>query len=121
MFEIANERKFRYPFRGQITTEDLFDLNKSELNEIYKILNASVKSDEVTLLDSKTEEDENLLLKIEIVKTIFDKRVEAEKKLLHERDVAAKKQRIMAIMCKQDDEKLENTSTEDLQKMLDEL
>ena len=121
MFETANERKFRYPFRGQITTEDLFDLNRSQLNEIYQTLSTSVKSDEVTLLDSKTEEDENLLLKIEIVKTMFDKRVEAEKKLLHERDVAAKKQRIMSIMYRQEDEKLESTSPEDLQKMLDEL
>ncbi len=38
IFEIANEKKYRFAFRGLITTEDLYDLNKKQLNVIYQLL-----------------------------------------------------------------------------------
>ena len=120
-FEIASEKKYRFPFRGLVTTEDLFDLNKSQLNSIYQLLNESVKTKEVTLLSTETNEEKDLLTKIEIVKYIFNKKVEKENAVLQEKEVAAKKQKIMEIISKKQDANLENTTVEDLQKMFNEL
>ena len=120
-FEISSEKKYRFPFRGLVTTEDLFDLNKSQLNSIYQTLNESVKSTEVTLLNIKTNEEEDLLTKIEIVKYIFNKKVEKENAVLQEKEIIAKKQKIMEIISKKQDASLENTPVEELQKMLNEL
>ncbi len=120
-FETANEKKYRFPYRGSVTTEDLFDLNKSQLNSIYQTLNESVKTAEVTLLNTKTNEEEDLLTKIEIVKCIFNKKVERENAVLQEKEIITKKQKIMEIISKKQDQSLENTSVEELQKMLNEL
>jgi len=117
-FETSNEKKYRFPYRGLVTTEDLFDLNKSQLNSIYQTLNESIKSTEVTLLDIKTNEEEDLLTKIEIVKYIFNKKVERENAVLQEKEIIAKKQKIMEIISKKQDQSLENISVEELQKML---
>ena len=121
IFEIANEKKYRFPFRGSVTTEDLFDLNKKQLNTIYQILNELVKSTEVTLLNVKTDEEKDLSTKIEIVKYIFNKKVEEENAILLEKEISIKKQKIMEIINKKQDQSLENTPIEELQKMLNEL
>lgn len=121
IFEIANEKKYRFPFKGLVTTEDLFDLNKKQLNTVYQILNELVKTTEVTLLNTKTGEETDLLNKIEIVKYIFNKKVEEENIILLEKETKIKKQKILEIISKKQDQSLENTSVEELQKMLNEL
>lgn len=121
IFEIANEKKYRFPFRGLVTTEDLFDLDKKQLNSIYQLLDESIKTTEVTLLNTKTDKEKDLQTKIEIVKYIFNKKVEEENTILRERAIANKKQKIMEIISKKQDQSLENASEEDLKKMLNEL
>ena len=37
MFEIATQKKFRFPFKGQISTEDLWDLTADQLDSIALI------------------------------------------------------------------------------------
>ena len=119
MFERASIRKYRYNYKGSITVEDLFDLNKVELNEIYQKLNASIKSNESTLLDSITVTDKDLDTKIEIVKYIFNKKVIADNAAMQAHETYVKKQKIMEIISKKKDESLEDTSVEELEKMLD--
>lgn len=43
MFEIALINKFRFPFKGLIATEDLFDLSVEDLDSIFKKLNSQIK------------------------------------------------------------------------------
>ena len=71
MFENATRTKMRFPFKGMISVEDLWDLSVKDLDTIFKTLNAQVKkSQEESLLVTKTEEDEVLSTQIEIVKYI---------------------------------------------------
>ena len=121
IFETASKRKFRFPYNGSITVEDLFDLNKNQLNSVYRTLKSMVKSEEVTLLEVLTIEDEELSIKIEIVESIFNTKVVVENMALQSKEMHAKKQKIMEIIGKKQDQSLENTSVEELQKMLDEL
>lgn len=122
IFEIASKMKFRFPYKGLITTEDLWDLSVSQLDVVYKTLNKDVKqSQEDSLLCDAHVEDIELRTKIEIVKHIFNvKQMEAE-----ERKVAAanaeKKQRILEILARKQDDSLQNMSEDELHRMLEEI
>lgn len=120
LFEGAARAKYRFPFKGSITTEDLWDLSLQDLDRIFKTMNAEVKqTQEESLLKVKDEHSEILERKIEIVKHIVSvKQAEAEAV----KDAAnrkAQKQRIMEIIAKKEDDALANMSLDDLKKMVD--
>jgi hypothetical protein len=123
MFEIATKKKFRFPFRGMIFTEDLWDLSLTDLDAIYKTLNAQkkAKADEDSLLSTKTNEDIELNLKIDIVKHIVSVKLEEKAAKDAERAKSIQKQKIMSILAEKEDEALHGKSIEELQKMLGDL
>lgn len=122
IFEYATRNKMRIQYKGVISVEDLWDLPVKNLDDIYKSLNAKVKqSQEESLLTTKSESDEDLEISIEIIKHIAS--VKLAEQEAREKSAAKKeqKQKIMAIIAKKQNESLENSSIEDLNKMLDEL
>ena len=122
IFEYAVRNKVRFPFKGMISVEDLWDLSLTNLDSIYKTLNKEVKqSEEESLLTTKTSVDTELEIQIAIVKHIVT--VKLEEQEVREKAAAkkAQKQKIMSIIATKEDEELQNTSVEDLKKMLDEL
>lgn len=122
MFEKAVKGKYRFPYKGQISAEDLYDLPLGALDTVFKALNAEVKkTDEESLLQTKTAEDDILSTKIEIVKYIFNEKLEEKKNHQEAAERKEKKQKIMQIIATKQDEALRNASVEDLQKMLDDL
>jgi len=122
IFEYATRNKVRFSFRGMISVEDLWDLSLTNLDSIYKELNKQSKqSEEESLLNIKTQEDELLNVQIEIVKHIVSVKL-AEKEAREKASAKkAQKQKIMSIIAAKQDEALQNSSIDDLQKMLDEL
>ena len=122
MFEIATRTKMRFPFRGQISAEDLWDLSVRDLDSIFKTLNAQVKkSQEESLLATKTKEDETLSIQIEIVKHIVKTKLDEAETAKQSKELKEKKQKIMEIIAAKQDESLHNASIEDLQAMLENL
>jgi hypothetical protein len=122
IFEYAVRNKIRFPFKGMISAEDLWDLSLANLDSIYKTLNKQVKqSEEESLLVTKTNVDTELEVQIAIVKHIVS--VKLEEKEAREKAAAknAQKQKIMAIIATKEDEALQNSSVDDLRKMLEEL
>lgn len=121
-FEIATRMKFRFPYKGLISVEDLWDLPMTALDDIYKTLNKDVKkAEEESLLNAKDTTDAELLAKIDIVKHIFAvKQKEAEDRKAAVAN-AEKRQRILEIIARKQDESLNNMSEEELVKMLGEL
>lgn len=80
MFEKAVKGKYRFPYKGQIAVEDLYDLPLGSLDTVFKTLNAEVKrTDEESLLQTKSAEDDILATKIEIVKYIFNEKLEEKR------------------------------------------
>lgn len=122
IFEYATRNKVRFSFRGLISVEDLWDLSLTNLDSIYKDLKKQSKqSEEESLLNIKTQEDELLNVQIEIVKYIVSVKL-AEKEAREKASAKkAQKQKIMSIIAAKQDEALQNSSIDDLQKMLDEL
>ena len=122
VFEYAVRNKIRFPYKGSISVEDLYDLSVTELDKIFKALNAQVKqSKEESLLDTKTKEDEVLSVQIAIVKYIVNEKLAEKAAREKASEVRAQKQKIMSIIAAKQDQALENSSIEDLQKMLESL
>ena len=122
IFEYVVRNKVRFPFKGMISAEDLWDLSLTNLDSIYKTLNKEVKqSEEESLLTTKTSVDTELEIQIAIVKHIVS--VKLEEQEIREKAAVkkAQKQKIMSIIATKEDEALQNTSVEDLKKMLEEL
>lgn len=119
MFETAIRTKMRFPYKGMISVEDLWDLSIRELDSVFKTLNKQVKqSQEESLLSVKSKEDETLETQISIVRYIVSVKVfeaEAAKQAKEQRE---KKQKIMELIAAKKEEALGNKSIEELEAML---
>ena len=122
IFEYATREALRFPYKGMQSVEDLWQLSVKELDSIYKTLNKQVKqSEEESLLSTKVSVDTELEVQISIVKHIVSVKL-AEKEAAEKASAKkAQKQKIMSIIATKQDEALQNSSIDDLKKMLDEL
>lgn len=122
MFEVATRNKTRFPFKGLISAEDLWDLSVSNLDLIFKLLNSRLKqASEESLLDEKTDVDAELELQIEIIKHIVGIKLEESAAKAKAKEQKEKKQKIMEIIESKQDSELLGKSVEELKLMLDEL
>ena len=126
LFEMASQFKFRYPFKGMITTEDLWDLKPAELDMVYKTMNKELKAlDGDSLIATKSVDDgvkaNELKNKIEIVKYIFNSKQQAAELSRMAAANAAEKQKILGVLADMEDNALRNMSKEELLKRLAEL
>ena len=123
LFIIATRNKYRYPYKGLISTEDLWDLSLQSLDSIFKTLNSQLKElgEESLLVEVEDKGAEVLRNKIDIIKYVL--RVKLETKARNEQAAAnaAKRQRIMEVIASKEDAALQNMSVEDLTKMLTDL
>ena len=122
LFELATRKKFLFPYKGQITVYDLWDLSLKNLDAVFKALSAEKKqASEASLLATKSPEDEILEAKIAIVQHIFNVKTAeaaAAKQAVADRQKA---QQIQAIIADKQNQKLLDMNIEDLQAMLDQL
>lgn len=122
LFIEGTRNKVRFPFRGIVSVEDLWDLSVSQLDEVYKALNSKLKqAQEESLLNTKTKEDKELDNKIEIVKYIVAVKLFEQEAHSKAKEQAEQKQKIMGILSRKQDEELHNMSAEELQKILSEM
>ena len=119
LFIMATRQKFRFPFKGMVSVEDLWDMNVRELDSVFKTLNAQVKQGkEESLLATKNKEDSILEAKIAIVKHIVsEKLAEVEAKRLRA-EQNERKNRIAEILADKQDEELRGKSVAELTAML---
>lgn len=119
MFEIATRRKYRFQLNGSLTVEDLWDLSVESLDKIFKNLNAQRKqTQEESLLASKTKEDEDLMIKIDIVKYIVEVKLAEKEARAKAKERKEQKQKILAILDEKKDKALHDMTTEQLEAML---
>lgn len=122
LFINATRNNYQFPFKGMINVIDLWDLSLTNLDSVFKTLNAEVKkSEEESLLNTKSKEDEEISNKIEIVKYIVSVKLDEKKKREDAKKNAEMRQRLLEIKAKRQDAALENMSDEELDKALAEL
>ena len=122
LFVKATRENFQFPFRGMINVIDLWDLSLTNLDSVFKSLNAEVKKfEEESLLHTKSKEDEEISNKIEIVKYIVNVKLDEKKKKENDKKNAETRQKLLEIKAKRQNAALENMSDEELDKALAEL
>lgn len=124
MFERATREKLRFTYKGQLSVEDLWDLSLSELDNVFRGVNQLWKASTATdslIQNEQSSALEVLQLKLDIVKHVFQTKsaeLELRKQMT---DKAAKKQRILSIMARKQDEELEGLSLDELNQLVAEL
>lgn len=119
LFEMATRKKFRFPFKGMISVEDLWDLSVQNLDTVFKSLNAEVKQvKEESLLATKSTEDAILDAKIEIVKHIVKIKLDETEQRQQAIAKREQKRRLQELIATKQDEELQGKSVEELQAML---
>lgn len=122
IFEFATRNRLRFPYKGNATVEDLWQLSVQELDAIYKVLKAQEKeANGESLLQVKSKDDTVLEAKIAIVKHIVEVKLAEAEKAKKALENKQKRDRILSIMADKQDAALQNMSMEELQKQLDEL
>lgn len=122
LFEVATRANYQFPFRGMINVIDLWDLSLTNLDSVFKALNAEAKKyEEESLLNAKSKEDEEISNKIRIIKYIVSVKLAEKKAREDAKKNAEMKQRLLEIKAKRQDAVLENMSDEELDKALAEL
>ena len=121
LFEIASREKYRFPYKGLISVEDLWDLTLPQLDGVYKALSKEVTTQGEDSLMAEAITDKKLSNMIEIVKYIFSvKQQEADA-----RKTAAenkrKRERIAEVLAQKEDEALHNMSADELKKLMSDL
>ena len=122
MFEKASREKTRFQYKGQLSVEDLWDLDVKELDSIFKSLNAKLRiTKEESLLDSKSEADKDLEFQVSIVKHVVEVKLKEAEDRKQSRERREKKQKLMELLAKKQDANLEQMSEDDLLKKIQEL
>lgn len=122
MFEKASRVKLRFDYRGICTVEDLWDLSVKELDSIYKAVNSKLKqSQEDSLLNTKTKEDEVLKLQVNIIKHIVEVKLAEMEAREQAKERKLKKQKLTEILASKQEADLHGKSVEEIQKMIEEL
>ena len=119
MFEAAIRNKYRFPYKGNASVEDLWDLTPKDLDGVFKTLNSQIKvNQEESLLATKSAADTELAAKIEIVKYIVGVKLADAEKAKQAKENKEKKQKLMALIADKQDAELAGKSVAELQAML---
>ena len=129
MFDKAARQKLRFQTRaGNLSVEDLWDLplssstKKVNLDEIAVELHTELNTRKtISFVNNPAKDTDDTQLKFDIVKHIIDVKMAENAKAVGERELAAKKQKIMEIITQKENEALAGQSLEDLRKQLEAL
>lgn len=123
MFLVGTRHKLRFPFKGSIRIEDLWDLSLEELDSLYGLLleeQGAVKGGGL-LNYHQSKADLEIELKLGIVKEVFEYLSFKKQEATAARKRADTRQKVMEIMASKKDDALKGKSMEELQALLDSL
>lgn len=120
MFEKASRKKFRFQTTvGVLTTEDLWGLKLTQLNDLAKNMNRQIKeAEEESFIKKPSTANKELMDKFEIVKRIIAVLMEEEENKTKAKDRKEQRDRLLEILNKKQNESLETMSVEDIKKQL---
>lgn len=118
MFEQATRLKLRFKsINGNISTEDLWDLPLSQLDDIAKGLRKELRDTEDSFIEEK-KSNAQLELRFEVVKHVITTKLAERDAKAKAKEVAARRQVLLEALEGKQQEALKNMSVEDIQKEL---
>lgn len=122
IFELASRKKLRFQSdRGLLSVEDLWDVTLDQVDQIAISLNKKIKETEEVSFLSQKHTDETLLLKFEIVKRIIEVRLAEIEKAKQELIAVQKKQQLLDILSRKENQELESLSVEEIKERIQSL
>ena len=120
IYKKASLLKLRFPTaKGFISVEDLWDLSLTSLDSMYKTLNKMLKTvGEESLLSVKSSTDEELSLRVEIIKDVVTTKQEEAKKRVSALLKKQQREKIQNIIAEKKDASLSSKSLAELEAML---
>lgn len=119
VFELATRKKYRFPFNGQISVEDLWELTITQLDRVYKTLMEEKKTgDEESLLSVMTAADTDLNNRIELVRYIFETKQAEKAEAAARAEREEQNRRIREMIATKKIEALAGKSIEELEALL---
>lgn len=123
LFEKAVRMKLRFDTpQGQLAAEDIWDLpltsgtNRANLDDIARRLSKQVKESETeSFVIRPAKANEVTILKFDIVKYVIEVRLAENEAAALAKANKERKQQILSIIAKKKDEKLEQSSVEELE------
>ncbi len=129
IFEQATRAKLRFSTPvGMLSVEDLWDLPltstraRANLDDVARLLDAELKStSSVSFVNDVSEVNAKTKLMFDVAIHVINVKIAEAKAAKSAADVREKKQKIMAIIERKQEESLSAASIDDLQKMLEDL
>lgn len=123
IFEKASRIKLRInSTKGILSVEDLWDLPLEKLNSLAKDVNRKLREQgEEDFLGNTPSRDSKLSLTLDIIKEVISVRLGEKLKQEEAAEKKAKKERLMAILARKEEESLEGKSVEEIRKLIAEL
>ena len=121
IYKYAVKNSLRYFYKGVLSVEDLFDLDITALDSIYKNLKREQRdANEESLIKVKSPADKDLEVKIAIVTDIVNDKLEAEEKAKKAFERRERRQKILGIIEAKQNEALQEKSIDELKQLLTE-
>lgn len=118
MFEQASRLKLRFSYKGNLSTEDLWDLPFPALDEIFRNLTREAQEkQEASLLKADALLPPGLTLKIQIVKHVFEIRSAEQQEREKVSERAAQKKELLDIIAEKEKDGLKSMPVEKLKKL----
>lgn len=123
IFEKASKSKLRFATgRGQLATEDLWDLSLESLDTIAKAVNKQLKAEtEESFIGKKSKSNETLELQLEILKHIIAVKLQEKEVKAQRAERNAKLAQLRELAASKANEALAGSSLEDINRMIAEL
>ncbi len=123
IFEQASKYKLRFKTtKGQLTVEDLWDLSLEDLDDIAKVTNKKVKeSSEESFIAKRTTTNKTAALQLAVLVSIIGTKLDEEEKRKLASEKRAKRQQILELIGRKQDEVLAGKTVEELNAELDAL
>jgi hypothetical protein len=123
LFQQASRRKLRFDSSiGQLSTEQLWELNLSQLNDLAVSLSRKVKDVSTeSFIQTETKVPKELSLRFEIVKAIIAVKLEEADKAKKSAERKVQRDKLLNALANKQDEKINSMSIKALEKELDAL
>lgn len=118
IYKQALRQNLRFEYKGLRSTEELWDLTVEQLDSIFQILNAVRKTkSEESLLSTKSDEANELDLKLEIIRDIVATLLQEKADRENAAEKSVRKQKVLEAIARKKDDALGNLSVEELEEL----